>query len=82
MGSEESKSKVDHHGDQQIKIINTQIEHSARLDNHELILYAILIIVALTLALNVVIEFKRYNKRKVMKKAKTIVGLTEVQVNK
>lgn len=82
MGNEESKSKVNHHGDQQIRIINTQLEHSGKLEDHEFLLYVILAVTMLTLILNLFVEFKRYNSRKALKKAKSIIALTDIQIAK
>lgn len=82
MGNEESKSHVNHHGDQQIKIINTQNEHSEKLKDHESILWLILAVVTVNLLLCVAIELKRIFKRKALKKARSMVALTEVTANK
>lgn len=82
MGNEESKSKVDHHGDQQIKIINTQQEHAEKLENHEFLLYMILAVVLISLALNLILECKRYFNKKALRKARSMVALAEVQVSK
>lgn len=78
MGAEESKSHVNHNGDQQVKIINTQIEHSELLDDHKFILYMILVVVSINLILRLVTELNNYYNNKAMKKVKSFVTGNEV----
>lgn len=82
MGAKESKSKVDHHGDQQIRIINTQQEHSVVLKDHEFVLYLILIIVIVQLAIQVIVLMKNYFDKKALRKARSIIALSDVAVSK
>lgn len=82
MGNEETKPKVDHNGDQQIQIINTQQEHSAVLKDHEFVLYLILTAVMVQLAIQIIVLVKNHYNKKALKKARSIVALTDVTVNK
>lgn len=82
MGNEESKSTVNHNGDQQVKIINVQSEHSIKLDNHEFMLWIILAVVIGHLLITVVIEVKRYLNKKAFKKARSIISLNEISIGK
>lgn len=42
MGAEESKSQTQHNGDNQMKILNTQVQHTETLDSHTTLLWIVL----------------------------------------
>lgn len=69
MGSEESKTQMNHQSDAEVTIINNQNENAEKLENHAFILWVILAIVATQLAITLVGVVKRYMSRKTMKKA-------------
>lgn len=72
MGSEESKTQMNHQSDAEVTIINNQNEHAEKLENHAFILWVILAIVATQLAITLVGIVKRYVSRKTMKKAEAL----------
>jgi hypothetical protein len=82
MGNEKSKSQVNHNGDQQVKIINMQGEHSVKLDNHEFMLWIILAVVIVHLVITLVIQLNHYFNKKAFKKAKSIIALNDITIEK
>lgn len=82
MGSEESKTQMNHQSDAEVTIINNQNENAEKLENHAFILWVILAIVATQLAITLVGVVKRYMSRKTMKKAEALTKLSNVSVHK
>lgn len=78
MGSEESKAQVQHNGDSHIEFVNTQLEHTTKLDANSLMLWIILAVVALQLAITMWLEVHRHIRKNVAKKASKLVKLAEV----
>lgn len=68
MGKSESKSKVEHNGDPQVRVINKLLLHSEPFENHELLLCLILGVVTNQLALNMYQLFKKYTNQKAFEK--------------
>lgn len=62
MGKTGSKSAVNHQGDPQVRIINTQSVHTEALEKHEVIICIILIVVVLQLILSLykIIQHRQY----------------------
>lgn len=82
MGKTQSKSHVEHKNDPQIRIINNQSTHTELIENLEVYLMVILVLVAIQLALTMYQTFKRYTNSKAIKKAKSMVALNEITVQK
>lgn len=84
MGNNESTStsKVDHHGDQQIKIINNQQTHSEILKDHAFMLYLILGLVIVTLGIQIGVILKNHFDKKAIKKARSMIALNDVTIGK
>lgn len=82
MGAEESKSQVNHQGDAQVRIINNQVEHAQKLDDHAVMLWVMLAIVATQLAITLLRELNRFMIRKAMKKAEALTKLSNVSVHR
>lgn len=82
MGTEESKSQVNHQGDANVKIINNQIEHTKRLDDHEVLLWVMLAIVATQLAITLLRMLNRFMNKKALKKAEALTKLSNVSIHR
>lgn len=82
MGSEESKAQVNHNGDNHIEIINTQSEHSVKLDSISTCLWFISAGVAIQLLLSLWAEIQRRMNNQVRKRANKLSKLNELTVEK
>lgn len=76
MGSEESKSHVQHDGEAQVRIINNQNQHTEKLDNQDTLLWCILILLAIQLAFTLISEIRRLFHKSTMKKAKSMLTIS------
>lgn len=82
MGSEESKAQVQHNGDNHIEIVNTQTEHSARLDTIVTILWFLSAGVILQLVLSLWAEIQRRLNNEVVKRADKLCKLNGLTTEK
>lgn len=78
MGKPQSKSQVTHNSDPQIKVINTQEYHCKILDNHEFLLYIILVAVVAQLLLSLYILLVKRERKRAIKFAKSVDNLANV----
>lgn len=78
MGKANSKSSVNHNADPQIRVINTQEYHGEILENHEFLLYVILVVVVAQLLLTLYILLVRRERKRALKFAKSMDKLAEV----
>lgn len=82
MGGDSSKAQVQHNGDSHIEIINTQVEHSNKLDANTTVLWIVLGLVAAKLVLTLWLEIQRRLRKRIVKKASDLIKLKEVTVQK
>lgn len=82
MGTEESKAQVQHNGDTHIEIVNTQNEHSAKLDTIETTLWFVTAGVSLQLVLSLWALIQRRINSKVLKRADKLRKLNELATEK
>lgn len=82
MGSDESKAQVQHNGDTHIEIVNTQNEHSAKLDSIVTILWFLSAGVILQLVLSLWAELQRRINNQVVKRADKLCKLNELTTEK
>lgn len=78
MGKTSSKSAVTHNADPQIRIENNQNLHSEKLEEHEFILYIILVVVAVQLLITLYTIFQRRERKRAFKLAKSMNNFAEV----
>lgn len=80
MGTEESKSQVEHNGDQHVDIINLQNVHTGKFEENKCILWIILGIVAVNLIITLLNELNKILNNKATKRAQSMVELRKVAV--
>lgn len=81
MGAEESKAETQHNGENQIKIVNTQVQHSETLDSHTTLLWIVLAGMVIQITITVYLEVQRRFRKRIVKKAADLMKLKEVTVN-
>lgn len=82
MGSEESKTHVEHNGSQHVEIVNMQEQHSNMLEENKLLLWLILGVVSLQLVLTLVDTVKKHIHKRAMRKIDSMINLKNITVQK